>query len=267
MQPWFARVSRKSCSERPDAQQKMLEIMADSYRSFAELATHETEGVHYRIRLRLRASSVAIVAPHGGNIEPATSEIAASIAANEFSLYCFEGLAPRKRGVSLHITSERFDEPQGLALVASSEFVVGVHGRKNGLDDRTVWLGGLQEDLRDAISAALELRGFAVKTVGDGHPLSGRGKANICNWGLAAAGVQLEVPRTLRKMLLMNAFLRVNFAAAVRETIQRKIGHRDNSIVSSPACAGQAAIHRKSATAFIGAVPQMTSTTSRAVRL
>jgi len=48
------------------------------------------------------------------------------IAADVFSLYCFEGLVSGRR---LHITSARFDEPRALALVESSDIAIGVHGR------------------------------------------------------------------------------------------------------------------------------------------
>ena len=36
--------------------------------------------------------SITIIAPHGGNIEPHTSEIAALIAADTHNLFCFNGL-------------------------------------------------------------------------------------------------------------------------------------------------------------------------------
>ncbi|MGA9599177.1 MAG: poly-gamma-glutamate hydrolase family protein [Methylocystis sp.] len=52
----------------------------DLYNSFAELAAAETEGVHYQIRVIERASKIVVVAPHGGKIEPGSSETAALIA-------------------------------------------------------------------------------------------------------------------------------------------------------------------------------------------
>ncbi|WP_261338761.1 poly-gamma-glutamate hydrolase family protein [Rhizobium leguminosarum] len=50
------------------------------------------EGVDFRIGVT--RIPVAIVAPHRGHIEPHTSEIAAAIAGEDFSLYLFEGLNP-----------------------------------------------------------------------------------------------------------------------------------------------------------------------------
>jgi phage replication-related protein YjqB (UPF0714/DUF867 family) len=53
---------------------------------------------------------VAVIAPHGGGIEPGTSELATAIAGDDFSLYLFEGLKSAGNG-ELHITSTNFDEP------------------------------------------------------------------------------------------------------------------------------------------------------------
>jgi phage replication-related protein YjqB (UPF0714/DUF867 family) len=193
--------------------------MADRYDSFATLAANEIEGVDYRIRAMERASPIAIVAPHGGLIEPGTSEIAAAIAADRFSLYCFEGLT-KVSGKSLHITSTRFDEPRALALVAASEVVIGVHGRKDRGDEASIWVGGLHESLRDAICEALARTGFKAKPVGEGHRLAGRDPANICNRGRYGAGVQLELPRTCRVGLANEAGRCAALAASVREALE-----------------------------------------------
>ena len=194
--------------------------MADLYDSFAALAAREIEGVDYLIRVDERASPFAIVAPHGGLIERGASEIAAAIAADRFSLYCFEGLT-KVDDRSLHITSTRFDEPRALALVSASELAIGVHGRKDQGDMASIWVGGLHEGLRDAICAALDAVGFSAKSVGEGHRLSGRDPANICNRGQCGAGVQLELPKRLRDALVRETRDRAAFAAAVRDTLER----------------------------------------------
>lgn len=193
--------------------------MADRYDSFAALAAREMEGVHYRIRIAARPSPVVIVAPHGGFIEPGTSEAAAAIAGESHSLYCFESLTMRARGDGLHITSARFDEPQALRLVARAEVAIGVHGRKNGDDAASIWVGGLHELLRDAICDTLLAGGFRAKPVGEGHPLAGRDPANICNRGRRGAGVQLELPRALRIRFAQDAAHRAAFAEAVRAAV------------------------------------------------
>jgi phage replication-related protein YjqB (UPF0714/DUF867 family) len=193
--------------------------MADRYSDFAALAAREKEGVDYVIRWASRGSRIAIVAPHGGHIEPGTSEATLAIAHDCFSFYCFESLTRRAKGDGLHITSTRFDEPQALRLVAATEIVVGVHGRKDGSDDASIWVGGRHEPLRDAISAALVESGFRAKAVGEGHPLAGRDPANICNRGRRGAGVQLELPRALRISFSQDEKRRHAFAAVVRAAL------------------------------------------------
>jgi phage replication-related protein YjqB (UPF0714/DUF867 family) len=201
--------------------------MADQYHSFAALSAREREGVHYTVRLVRRPSPIAIVAPHGGWIERGSSEAAEAIAGEAFSLYCFESLTRRDRGDGLHITSTLFDEPQALQLVAASRVVVGVHGRKNGADEASTWVGGLDEALRDAICAALLEAGFRAKTVGEGHPLAGRDPLNICNRGYAGAGVQLELPRALRMSFSGETARRDAFGAAVRRALETRAAEID----------------------------------------
>lgn len=197
--------------------------MVDQYQSFAALALREREGVHYRIRMVARPSPIAVIAPHGGYIEPGTSEAAHEIAGESFSLYCFESLTLRARGDGLHITSTRFDEPQALRLIEASHIVVGVHGRKDGDDDASIWVGGLHEHLRDVVSVALLDSGFRSKSVGEGHPLAGRDPKNICNRGRGGAGVQLEIPRALRMSFAEESARRRAFGAAVRQAISENI--------------------------------------------
>jgi len=48
--------------------------MADKYASFQELQRGERRGV-YRVLSRARKATIAVIAPHGGKIEPGTSEI------------------------------------------------------------------------------------------------------------------------------------------------------------------------------------------------
>jgi phage replication-related protein YjqB (UPF0714/DUF867 family) len=202
--------------------------MADRYDSFATLAANEIEGVDYRIRVTERASPIAIIAPHGGLIERATSEVAAAIAADRFSFYCFEGLTQASGG-RLHITSMRFDEPRALRLVSASEVAIGVHGRKDQGNKEFIWVGGLHESLRDAICEALARSGFKAKLVGEGHRLAGRDPANICNRGRFGAGVQLELPHALRMRFTNDSLYQDAFTEAVRTAI----GDEESNFVPS----------------------------------
>ena len=45
----------------------------DAYAKFAELAENEKCGMDYRVRSRIKRGLWAVVAPHGGGIEPGPS--------------------------------------------------------------------------------------------------------------------------------------------------------------------------------------------------
>ncbi len=187
----------------------------DRYKNFAQLRNGETEGIDYRICIMERESFAAIIAPHGGRIEPGTSEIAAAIAENIHCLYCFEGLRSRPHR-DLHIKSTCFDEPKCLGLIEQRKIVVAVHGwdRK----DKAVDVGGLDVALRDAICTSLNAAGFRSKVVTIGSHAASSSK-NICNKGLRGKGVQLEITKGLRKALLRyERDLRV-FAKSVQQAI------------------------------------------------
>ena len=79
-------------------------------------------------------------APHGGGIEPGTSELAEAIASKELSFYVFEGVKRVENG-QLHITSTRFDEPVWARLLARAERVIAIH--REDSDETVVFLGGL----------------------------------------------------------------------------------------------------------------------------
>jgi phage replication-related protein YjqB (UPF0714/DUF867 family) len=169
---------------------------ADRYRGFAELARHAREGRDYRRVVEGRGDQVAIVAPHGGGIEPGTSEIARAVAGREFGLYCFEGLRPEGND-ELHIASHRFDEPTAVRLVGRARVVVAVHGCAGAHE--AVYVGGLDRHLRERLIAVLRQAGFeAERATGD---LAGCYASNICNRGRSGRGVQLEITEGLRLVM------------------------------------------------------------------
>ena len=195
----------------------------DVYRNFAELSGVEREDIDFRISAVKRDGSKAvIVAPHGGAIEPGTSEVAKEVANNDLSLAIFEGIKP-KGNKRLHITSTNFDEPRCVELVQESDTVVAIHGE--GSDELSVFLGGKNNELCAQLKEALERYGYAVKTHGN-PDLHGLNEANICNRGRHGAGVQLELSSGLRQTFFQSLTAKgrkkptdelVRFAAAVRE--------------------------------------------------
>jgi len=168
----------------------------DKYSCFDELQRHETLDKDYCFCMRDAGSPMTIIAPHGGKIEPRTSDLARRIAGENYNFYCFEGIKD-KDNACLHITSHCFDEPGALELVSRSEVVVAVHACTGtaGL----VHIGGLDKKLGRMIAQQLQAIGIRVSRE---HPrFQGSNPANICNRGATGKGVQLEVTRDLRDSL------------------------------------------------------------------
>jgi phage replication-related protein YjqB (UPF0714/DUF867 family) len=165
----------------------------DRYSSFLELQDHETLDEDYTLSFRDAGSRVTIIAPHGGKIEPRTSDLVRRIAGEDYNFYCFEGIK-EKDNACLHITSHRFDEPGAIKLVSKSELVVAVHACTGSAG--LVHIGGLNKKLGRMIAKELQDCGIGVS---NDHPrFQGSNPDNICNRGATGIGVQLEVTRDLR---------------------------------------------------------------------
>jgi phage replication-related protein YjqB (UPF0714/DUF867 family) len=182
----------------------------DTYSCYTDLAIAEREGVDYEILYRaVPEAQVAVIAPHGGGIEPKSDSIAVAIAGTDFSYYCFRGCKPAKNG-RLHITSHRFDEPDCVALVAGHEWVVAIHGCNE--PGETVYIGGLDAELIDDLAAAIAEAGISVATTGHDYP--GTNPDNICNRGASAQGAQFELTPDFR-----NGGQIESFVTAVRSVL------------------------------------------------
>ncbi|HET9220801.1 MAG TPA: poly-gamma-glutamate hydrolase family protein [Terriglobia bacterium] len=166
----------------------------DWYQSFDELCEHAVEGRDFRIRTVTRPGQVAVIAPHGGGIEPGTSELAEAIAGTALSFYAFEGTRSNNNR-DLHITSTRFREARCEALIATSPLVITLHGEDS--DDEAVFIGGLAGELLRAVEESLEAAGFSVERHAN-PALQGESRENICNRGVRRGGVQLELSSGLR---------------------------------------------------------------------
>lgn len=168
----------------------------DTYANFAELENAEKEGISFNINIRDQIDSIiTIIAPHGGGIEPGTSEIAKIISGEDHSLALFEGMKDNGNR-ELHITSTNFDEPRCLALVQSSQNIIAIHGERS--QSNVVYIGGKDIALGSSVRSALVTAGFQVKVHNDLN-LQGKAPKNICNRGSSRKGVQLEIARGLRE--------------------------------------------------------------------
>ena len=169
----------------------------DRFKNFQELCRHAVEGRDFRIEMRSGKSNLAVMAPHGGAIEPGTDVLADAIAGTEHAFYAFKGKRIRNN-TELHIASERFDEPRALAVARMAHTIITVHGcRGNGTE---IYVGGLAADLAGDIIKALKKTGFAASGA-TRSSLAGVHRLNLCNRGRSRKGVQLELSSRLRRQL------------------------------------------------------------------
>jgi len=174
----------------------MKSLGTTEYKDFAELSKFENEGIDYKRQVIFRGSRIAIIAPHGGGIEPGTSEIATALANETFSLYTFDGIKRSGNSV-LHITSVSFDDPVCLKLVEASDIIVTIHGCAGKTE--LVHIGGLSQELMALVSNSLSKSGFNVNLESKDYP--GENSKNICNRGLSGKGLQIEINEGLRQQM------------------------------------------------------------------
>jgi len=189
--------------------------MADTYENFSELAETEVEGQDWSRDYRPRASSFLVIAPHGGAIEPFTSELAHVIAGDDLSFYTFRGLKAEGNR-ALHLTSHRFDEPLALHAASEVDRVLAIHGERSR-DRSFVMVGGGCEPLREKLGEGLAEAGFHIHVPRAG--LLGENPQNICNRGRAGGGGQLEVSHALRHTLHGDPEELARFTAVVRKAL------------------------------------------------
>jgi phage replication-related protein YjqB (UPF0714/DUF867 family) len=171
--------------------------MTDKYKNFAELEQYETADEDYTILYRGLDSKLAVMALHGGGIEPGTIDIADALAGDEYTFYAFKGL--KKTGnKALHISSNAFDETLGVKTSHDAFIIISIHGSKDRT--QTVHIGGRHQELKQTIRDALNASGFHAELT-DLPGLRGISPENICNRCKGGKGVQLEIPRGLREKL------------------------------------------------------------------
>jgi phage replication-related protein YjqB (UPF0714/DUF867 family) len=149
-----------------------------------------------------------LVAPHGGGIEPGTSEIMRTVAElGGWAWYEFAGYLRGGNKEALHIASTEFDEPTLLALLPQTEVVATFHGSDEGgkavVDVGGKWKLGRQATI-EAINESFDAHGIrAVDATEDRDKehISGLNGSNITNRGRRAEGIQMEFSRAARNLL------------------------------------------------------------------
>ena len=174
--------------------------MRGKYSNFSELAHNEHEGEDYSIIYRKVDSRIAIIAPHGGGIEPGTIDIADAVAGSDYTLYGFKGVK-KKGNYQLHINSNTFDEASGVKASRNSLVAVTIHGSQDKA--AVVLIGGRNQELKEQLLSAFRTAGFAA-AISEIPGLRGVDPENICNRCASGKGVQLEISRGLRDRMFDN---------------------------------------------------------------
>ena len=171
------------------------------YNTFKQLQEKEIQGIDYQIVSQHGGSGVAIIAHHGGGIEPGTTEIARAVAGAEHSFYSFMGLK-EKGNLDLHITSRQFDEPIGTGIANDSKTILTIHGCKG--KEEAVYIGGRDISLKEKLKESLKNAGFSVR---EDKRFPGVNPKNICNRSSLRKGVQLEITAGLRHAIFKGLML------------------------------------------------------------
>ncbi|MEN6519648.1 MAG: poly-gamma-glutamate hydrolase family protein [Armatimonadota bacterium] len=217
---FFARAATAETT--PESDQKI------KYASFSELSREEKPDVDFRVAYRPGRKSFLLTAPHGGAIEPGSTEIAAALAGDQFGLYTFNGL---KRDSSvLYLPSTNFDEPELVRVTNIYSTTISVHVISG--TDRLVYIGGRYRQLTSLISQSLKEKGYDVKPLPETSPAFSM--SNFIN-KTAAGGVQLEISSALAEKMFRGPITServrqdmtrrtvdfTRFAEAVRLVLQR----------------------------------------------
>jgi phage replication-related protein YjqB (UPF0714/DUF867 family) len=149
-----------------------------------------------------------LVAPHGGGIEPGSSEIMRAVAElGGWAWYEFAGFLRQGNRQALHMASTGFDEPTLKSMLPQAGFVVAFHGASESREP-LVYVGGKwklgRETLAEAINASFEEHGIRAADAADtgiAARLRGVDDSSITNRGRRMEGVQLEFTRAARDLL------------------------------------------------------------------
>ncbi len=174
--------------------------MKDKYNNFLELKERCPKS--YKVDHDVRNTSFLIFTPHGGGIEPGTTEICKWFNKNSYSYYSFTGIGTNCK--ELHITSTLFDEPKLGKILSKHQSAISFHGMTDYMKRKyksDIFLGGLDRPLINSLEEKLKKSGYTVATRKE-HPtsfLAATNPNNVTNKCIGKQGVQIELSESIRK--------------------------------------------------------------------
>lgn len=180
----------------------------------------ENASWHVSVNASASDMTMAVIAPHGGWIEPNTDTIALGLAADlglpHFVFFahatdsCLDkyGGPDRSNHRALHITSTHFNDARAESLMRSVNRGVAIHGHSGS----KICVGGITPALRTAFKNYYDTYARQYSPSGavaviatadsDCAGITGTSSRNISNRSRAGAGLQLELSSKFRKELV-----------------------------------------------------------------
>lgn len=141
-----------------------------------------------------------LAAPHGGGIEPGTSELLRAVAElGNWAWYEFAGFLRKGNRENLYLASNQFDEPTLLGLLPKAGIVVTLHGSQE-MSGPVVGIGGTWSTGRGALIPAINAT-TAAHGLRAEESASGSDPKCLANRGRLGQGIQIELSRAARNLL------------------------------------------------------------------
>lgn len=177
-----------------------------------------TSPAQFAVHTRTAGLKAAIFAQYGGLAEPGTDICATRIAGDDLSSHTVvscRAIWAADDGEARMAPRPLHNHPDGIALAEMCQTVISIRGRHACHDALgEVCVDGLDADLIKSIEDALAAGHFVVH---DGPEYSrAKHPDNICNRGLRARGVELDISHELMSRLLNDTESLKRFTAAVR---------------------------------------------------
>jgi phage replication-related protein YjqB (UPF0714/DUF867 family) len=176
--------------------------MVDTYSNFQELQLNEDPSAYDINPKPIPFMRVLILTPHGGGIEPGSTELVQYISNKEkYSSYTFDALLS-SGNTRLHITSTNFDEPYALDISSKHWFSLSIHGY--GSTSKHTYIGGADFTMLKKVEAELKKAGFSASSSDTPEGISGTDPDNIVNRNVRGKGVQIEISTAQRQAFFAN---------------------------------------------------------------
>jgi phage replication-related protein YjqB (UPF0714/DUF867 family) len=188
-----------------------------------------TEGVDYARRHRrhgrlddslartCEVPRTTVVAPHGGGIEPGTSELCLAVAGYHpaalpqtppagvtYDYWMFEGVREGDNA-PLHVPSIGCDDAMARSLCGGALNALALHGFRPEPElpagTRVILVGGRNRTLREQLLAGFEATDLEAVDAAQHGELDGDDERNIVNRTLLGMGAQLEISTPLREAM------------------------------------------------------------------